>query len=93
MTYAHLDDARVATGTIGVLGADFAEESLHHGRLREEAGHLAARRKRVGLGLRNQRLNKRAQFFSFAQGRLDTLVLNQILRQVNQQRLLMTGRA
>src|SRR6202035_4355102 len=90
--WTELEDARVAAGAPGVARCHLLEQ-LVHGELvlRERRERLPASVQIAALGQRDQLLDLRLDGLGLRLGRLDPLVLDDLLAQVHQQRLAVRG--
>src|SRR3954451_5775338 len=87
-TRSQLQDPRVATGTVGVARSDLLEQPVHDELvLTERSGRLTASVLIAALRERDQLLDLRLGRLRLGLGRLDPLVLDDLLGEVHQQRL------
>src|SRR4051794_34613255 len=87
-TRSQLQDPRVATGTVRVARSDLLEQPVHDELvLTERSGRLPASVLIAALGERDQLLDLRLGRLGLGLGRLDPLVLDDLLGEVHQQRL------
>src|SRR5215217_2977174 len=85
---AELQDPGVAALAVGVARSDLLEQAVHDELvLPERGGRLPASVLITALGERDQLLDLRLGRLRLGFGRLDPLVLDDLLREVHQQRL------
>jgi len=81
-----LQNARIATGTVGVTRTQCLEQLRHHGLIADAGESLTTRMKIATLGKRNESIGNPAQFFRLWQCRYDLLVFDECAGEACEQR-------